>query len=260
MNHSDFSSYKGKDFILHFCGRPYPASREHILGFLGDQVREQDINRQSRIILVARGFDSAIYSMGEWLSRNGIAFRCIEYTPLEIAGERFLSFSVAFDRSTESLYPLIFSNHAREPGYFWHNIGQASNEWWRFLVENGQISADFGNQPGGQGARVLQSYVSEDKIIAYCSSYGAIGWGIIQNPNSYKLLSLGDTEDFLQGSQLHRLDIAWRAVAPSIEQGLRADVVREEYNVYHPVSTSVKIDAEKARRLTEALSKEFSRP
>jgi len=253
---ADFSSYKGKDFLSHFCRRPV-SLREHVLGFLGDEVRVEDINRQSRIILIARGFDPVIYSMGEWFSKSGVAFRCIEYTPFEVAGDKFLSFSVAFDRSTESLYPLTFYSRAREPGYFWHNIGKVSNDWWSFLVEKGQISTGFGNKPGGQGERVLKKYISGDIVIAYCSSYGAIGWGKIESPSSYKLLAPNDPEDFLQGSQLHRLGINWKAAAPSIKQGLRADIVRKEYGIYHPVSTSVKINAEKAHRLVEALNRKF---
>lgn len=253
---ADFSSYSGEDFLSHFC-ESSALLREQILGFLGDDVRVEYINRHSRVILVARGFDPVIFSMGEWFSKCGVAFRCVEYTPFEIAGERFLSFSVAFDRSPESLYPLAFQNRAREPGYFWHNIGEASNDWWRFLVEKGQISTGFGNQPGGQGERILKNYISGDAIIAYCSGYGAIGWGQVENPGSYRLLKPGEPEDFLQGSQLHRLKVEWKATAPSIERGIRADVVRKEYGVYHPVSTSVKIGAEKACRLIQALNEKF---
>lgn len=253
---ADFSSYRGEDFLSHFCDGAV-SLREQVLGFLGDDVHIEDINRHSRIILMARGFDPVIYSMGEWFSKCGVAFRCIEYTPFEVANERFLSFSIAFDRSPESLYPLTFQNRAREPGYFWHNIGEASDRWWHFLVEKGQISTDFGNQPGGQGERVLKSYISGDVIIAYCSGYGAIGWGEIRSPDSYKLLTSDDPEDFLEGSQLHRLRIDWKSIAPSIEQGIRADVVRKQYGIYHPVSTSVKINSDKARQLIEALTTLF---
>jgi len=254
---ADFSSYRGEDFLSRFSKNLTPL-REQILGFLGDDVRVEDINRHSRVILMARGFDPVIYSMGEWFSKCGVAFRCVEYTPFEIAGERFLGFSVVFDRSPKSLYPLTFQSRAREPGCFWHNIGEASDDWWRFLVEKEQISTDFGNQPGGQGERVLKNYISGDVIIAYCSGYGAIGWGQIERPGSYKLLKPGDPEDFLGGSQLHRLKVKWKATAPSIKQGIRADVVRKEYGIYHPVSTSVKINDEKAHRLMQALDEKFS--
>jgi len=105
----------------------------------------------------------------------GLPFRCIEYTPFEIDNEFFLSFSVAFDRSPELLYPLIFQGRAREPGYFWHNIGSASDDWWTFLVQKGQISTSFNNQSGDEGERILKSYVSGDVVVAYAKGYGAIG-------------------------------------------------------------------------------------
>ena len=79
------------DFVRHFC-RPkniVENLQEKILGFLGGDFKIEDINRRSRIILFAQSFDPSLYSMGEWLSRSGVAFRCIEYTPFEIGKENF---------------------------------------------------------------------------------------------------------------------------------------------------------------------------
>lgn len=153
---ADFSAYQGQNFISRFSkNRP----KDIIKGFLGDNVREENINKQSRIILIARTFDPAVFSMGEWLSEKGVAFRCIEYSPFEIDNKRFLSFSVVFDRSRESRFPLIFQGHAREPGHFWHNIGSDDNDWWHFLIKRGQISTGFDNRPGDQGERILRTYL-----------------------------------------------------------------------------------------------------
>ena len=255
---ADFSAYKGQDFIARFS-RYSPTLKEHILGFLGYDVRVEDINKQSRIILIARGFDPVIFSMGEWLSEHGVAFRCIEYTPFEISDNHFLTFSVAFDRSPESLYPLIFQSRAREPGYFWHNIGFEDNDWWHFLVKKGQINTGFDNRPGDQGERILKNYISGDVIVAYCSGYGAIGWGVIENPSSYRLIKPNDPDDYWKGIHLHRLDIVWKVTAPNIDDGMRADIIRNEFGIYHPVSTSARIDNEKAQRLIKLLSEKFSR-
>jgi hypothetical protein len=76
------------------------------------------------VILVARSFDETIFSIGEWLSSKGIAVRCISYFPVKMRGVLFLSFSIAFDRSPEALYPLTFNSAAREPGIYWHNIAR----------------------------------------------------------------------------------------------------------------------------------------
>ncbi len=91
---ADFSISKGRDFLTRFCKRD-DSLEERVLGFLGGDFKTEDINRHSRIMLVARSFDESLFSMGEWLSRSGVAFRCIEYTPFEIGHEKFLSFSVS---------------------------------------------------------------------------------------------------------------------------------------------------------------------
>ena len=152
--------------------------------------------------------------MGEWLSRAGVAFRCIEYTPFEIGEDKFLSFSIAFDRAPDFLYPLAFQSRARQPGYFWHNIGWAEQSWWDFLKKQGEISTGFEDQPGDEGERILKSYVAGDTIIAYAKSFGAVGWGLIQSPDSYRLIAAGDPADKHNGRHLHRINIQWKAVAP----------------------------------------------
>jgi hypothetical protein len=254
---ADFSTSTGQDFIDRFS-QSIPDLKTHIPGFLGPDM-VNDINKHSRIILVARSFDPAVYSMGEWLSQQGVSFRCIEYTPFEIAGGHYLSFSVVFDRSTKSVYPLIFQNRERKPGYFWHNIGFAKNDWWNFLVERGQISTGFDNRPGDQGERILRSYIAGDIILAYCSKRGAIGWGIVEKPNSYRLIARNSSEDRLKGTHLHRLDITWKAVARNISEGISPDEVRAEFGIYHPVSTSVRIDSENARQLVNKLNRVFAK-
>src|SRR5690606_12006452 len=97
--------------------------------FMGGIPIDQ-VNRRQRIILLARGFDRALYSMGKWFGTNDVAFRCIAYTPVEVHGERFISFSVEFDHSLPETFPLYFGSQAREPAVFWHNIGAADKDWW----------------------------------------------------------------------------------------------------------------------------------
>lgn len=254
---ADFSAYRGRDLLR--LSKEESLS-EKIQGFLGDDFRLEDLNRRSRVILVARTFDPALFSMGEWLAKSGVAFRCIEYTPFEVAGHRFLSFSIAFDRTPDPLYPLVFQNRAREPGVFWHNVGRADDRWWALLNERSEISTGFDNQPGDAGERILKSYVTGDKIVAYATGYGAVGWGVIERPASYILLRSGDTGDALSGHQLHRLRISWKAVARRLEDGVRADEIRQRFDVYHPVSTSVRIADRKGAALLAFLSERFSAP
>ena len=244
-----FSKYKGQNFINHFS-KGNPSLEENIRGFLGDEVRTEDINKNSRIILMARSFDSTLFSMGEWLSSKGVAFRCIEYTPIELEGKRFLSFSVAFDRSPESIFPIDFRPVIRPPAYYWHNVGmKGNNDWWSYLVKTGQIATSFECQPGDQGENILKNYIKGDTIIAYVKEYGAAGWGIIKNPDSYKLLNPGDKDDFLNGVHLHRLNIDWQCTVDKIEDALRPAELLKKYGIFHPMSTSVRIDPNKAKQL-----------
>lgn len=232
---------------------------DNIRGFVGDNVRLEDINRHSRIILMAQRFDPSLFSMGKWLASCNVAFRCIEYTPFEINSEHYLSFAIAFDQSPSVVYPLTFQSQLREPQYFWHNIGRNTQDWWQYLYETGQISTGFSNQPGDEGERILKNYIQGDTIVAYATCYGAVGWGVIEKPETYKLLRPGSKEDKLRGTHLHRLDIRWKYVAEKLEHGLSANSVRSEFGVYHPVSTSVSIDSEKAKRLITEMERKFQK-
>src|ERR1051326_7347859 len=94
----------------------------------------------TRVILLAREFDESLFAMGEWLASLGVAYRCIVYTPFVIKGQRFLSFTVAFDRSPHRIYRL-FPERRQERRYYWHNIGEGSDKWWTYLRNTGEIAA-----------------------------------------------------------------------------------------------------------------------
>jgi len=57
------------------------------------------------------------------------------------------------------------------------------------------------------------------------------------------LLKQGEDLDKLKGNCLHRLDISWKATADKLRDGIKPDVIREQLEIYHPLSTSVMIDA-----------------
>lgn len=254
---ADFSAQQGSDFLERFS-KGHSNLDENIRGFTGDTVRVEDINRRSRIILLARAFDPSLYSMGKWLGSHGVAFRCVTYTPVEIRGERYLSFSVAFDESPLAIFPLSFQSRAREPEYFWHNIGEASQDWWEYLIHAQQITASFTNQPADQGEQLLKSYVKGDTVIAYATRYGAVGVGYIETPQSYKLVPIGSKEDVKQGTHRHRLGIRWTVFTPKLCDGISASEARERFGIYHPVSTSARIDPAKAQQLIAEMERRFS--
>ncbi|WP_020564412.1 PDDEXK family nuclease [Methylosarcina fibrata] len=252
---SDFSIYKGEAFLSRFA--PTASQRGDIQSFLGNEPRVEDVNKNPRIILVARAFDETVFSLGEWLSSKGVSFRCIAYTPVAVGSEKFVSFSVAFDRSVAALFALKFSAAAREPGFFWHNIARADESWWRFLVNAGQIPACFDDSPGDQGEKILNRYIGGDIVVAYAKGYGAVGWGEVLPGNTYRLLEIGSTGDFLKGCCLHRLSVRWRAVAEKLNDALPAEYIRNEFGIYHPISTSVSMSSESGKRLIAVLSERF---
>jgi len=251
---ADFSAYKGRDFLKRFASTG--LTEEAVLSFLGDKGSVDLLNQRPRVILLARDFDESVFVIGEWLSNKGVAFRCISYQPIELNGAHFLSFSVAFDHSPEGLYQLIFSPSTRDSGVYWHNIADNSQDWWDFLKNKGQIPACFQNAPGDQGERLLCKYKEGDKIIAFAKGYGAIGWGVIENPK-YRLITPAENNQF--GDRcLHRLNIKWEAVANQLKNGLKVDEIRNRFAIYHPISTSVAIRPEDGLRLIDELSQRFS--
>jgi uncharacterized protein YejL (UPF0352 family) len=260
---ADFSKYKGENFIKHFGkkSRKHNSSndlKDAILGFIGDNADIESINIKQRIILMAKSFDPALFSMGEWLSSNNVAFRCITYTPYIINERKFLSFSVVFDKAPGSLFPLSFSTELRNKKVFWHNIARNDNEWWHYLVEKSVIPACFENDPNDQGYKILNNYIEGDIIIAYAKEYGAVGWGEIGKNKNYVIFDIGGSDDKLEGDCRHRISIEWKAVARNLEDGLRANIIRKKYHIYHPVSTSVTIDKEKSKPLIKELNTKFN--
>lgn len=129
---ADFSAYKGSDFISHFS-KNNTELEQQVGSFIGGNASLKAVNKRSRVMLLAREFDPTIYSMGEWLSNNGVAFRCIQYEPTEIDNKKYITFSIAFDRSKDILNPLALGGIAREPSHYWHNIARADQEWWSCL-------------------------------------------------------------------------------------------------------------------------------
>jgi len=201
-----------------------------------------------------------LFSLGHWLASNDVPIRCIEYTPIEINGERFLDFSVAFDQGPRELFPLSFGGRAREPDVFWFNIGRSYDEWWQLLKSHEKITTGFENQPGDRGSQLLKGFVRDDRIIAYATGHGAVGWGVIEDPSSYELVDPGSGKDFLDGEHLHHLNINWRCTAEHLEDAIPAGEIRDRYDIFHPMSTSVRIDVDKARRLMDELNRRFGGP
>jgi hypothetical protein len=259
---ANYANLKGERFLHRFS--PAKAAIDE---FLGD-YDVYSLNQKSRIMLVARSFDESVLSMGEWLASQGIAFRCIEYLPFDVQGRKFLSFSVRFDRSRESLYQLSWAD--RVPQCFWHNIGTSplsSNNsdageqqtWWNYHLSERMISAGFANEPGDAGDKLLNSYGAKDTVIAYTSGFGAIGWGVIDRPE-YELVSR-EHDQFAGVGHRHRLTgVNWKNVAQSVNDAISAQELKERFGLNHPIQTKSKIRREQAEALITEMKKRFTPP
>ncbi|MBV5257588.1 hypothetical protein FLX56_04025 [Synechococcus moorigangaii CMS01] len=269
---SALSGYKGKSLLdqLNYTDEGAVES------FLRDGKTVDDINQHQRIILIAQSFDPALFSMGEWLSNQGVPFRCIRYTPIHIenSGE-FISFSVAFDRSPFSIYRVNFPKPKQKNNIFWFNIGNMSSmpdegteKAWQIMLEHGFISAGFEGIEGDKGTQLLKSFSKGDRIIAYisqranisCGKGGAIAYGVIENDpiDSYKLVEEGSDEDFFHGLHLHRLPIKWICHAPTLSDVIYSAEIKQRFGIHNPVSTSCRIKHENAEKLLEHVVQSFS--
>jgi hypothetical protein len=251
-----FSEFKGQAFIDKFKGKENELESK-IKSFI-ENLDIKELNQKQRIILMAQNFDNSLLSMGEWLSSQGVAFRCLQYSQLKIGDKRYLSFSVYFDRSSETLYQLRFNGARRSdssvlPQIYWHNIGYSSDDWWGHCVKDKFIAASFDNAPNDRGEILLKSYIQGDKIIAYANGKGAVGCGVIDNPNSYKLVKEHSNEDYLKGKLLHRVNINWEANV-KLNNAISANDLKETYQIYPPIQTSSMIKSnENADRLIMAI-------
>jgi hypothetical protein len=145
--------------------------------------------------------------------------------------------------------------------YYWHSIGSkicegdpsGKQRWWDYLVDAREISAGYENNPE-KGEAVLRQYAPEDVVIAYAPGFGAVGYGVIESPDGYFRVGVGEPKDVLGGMHLHRLPITWKAVIRSLSQAIPASFVKEQFGIYHSISASKRIaDEVKARRLIEYL-------
>ena len=107
-----------------------------LLQFINDK---DNINKKQRIILIAKGFEESIYSMGEWLSEKGVGFTCISYDVYKFNAQDFISFSVKFDSKPYNSYQLMEKNRGVNKStvpYYYHNSGSENrNHWNETLIE-----------------------------------------------------------------------------------------------------------------------------
>ena len=242
--------------------------QDALMAFLNpnnDNITIEDINKKSRIILLASEFDDALLAMGEWLDTQGVAFKCIGYEIYKIEEQKYLSFSVLFDKSKDSLYRLRSNeiiNTNREPAIFFHNIGTD----WEAIHKKGMIPCGFDGQLNDRGTQIMRNYVEGDTIIAYQSRTGILGYGVITEPAKGNFDDSDDKNNHYEqkgGYRLyerdspigspHTLKIEWKYIL-SEKTAIKTGEFEEKFKIYHPIQTSSKIRLQdKAKELLELI-------
>jgi hypothetical protein len=251
---ADFSGYKGIDFINRYANDADKFGKR-FQTFKDSDVGLEEVNRLSRVVLLAQGFDPALFSMGKWLSDCRVPFKCVEYRPFETQKERFLCFSVAYEQAPTNLFPLSFRQKTRGPEIFWHNIANNNQTWWEYLLKKGELPTGFSNQPGDEGERILKNYIKGDRILAYANSYGAVGWAMVDRPE-YRLID-PESDEAKIGYHRHRLKVTWKNHTLELKNGIRRDIFEKRLDLYHPLRTSIRVDNEKGEGLIKMLNQKF---
>jgi hypothetical protein len=213
------STRTGEDFVNFCLGRK--ASEEEaytIKTFINCDYNQ--INIDSRVVLLARSFEPALFNFGSWITENSFAFKAIRYYSTVHNGETLVDFSTAFETFSKYSYSLKniknFKNQtqdSRKPTVFFHDIGHADEKWWNFLQKTNVITASYDNVESAacRGYNVLNQYMPGDVVVAYAKDVGVVGYGTVTSKGyAYKNHDINE----FANSHYHTQSVQWQAVLP----------------------------------------------
>jgi Endonuclease NucS len=145
------------------------------------------LNREQRIILASRQFNSEVISAVLWLREYGLDIQCTRLAPyLDLDGELFIK--------PETIIPLpeakdyierkefkqrVAATAAGEWSGFWFvNVGEGEHRTWEDNVQFGFVGAGQGKK---YSAALLRLSVG-DRIYAYMRGLGYVGFGEVTKP------------------------------------------------------------------------------
>ncbi len=247
---ADLATFKGKAFMEKFLPLT-PNLEDTLKGFLGNDYDLNKLNSKQSIILIARSFDPSLFSMGQWLSEQGVPFKCITYNYFKTNEEEFISFSIVFDQFSNKKKILSFNsplNQTREPEVYWFNIGFKEQEAWDKMKEKKFVPAGFDGSPGDRGELIMTSFIKGDKIVAYASGFGVVGFGAV-NAETYKLTELNSSEDYFDGRYLHRIGIQWEQKIDLLIEAITPITLKEIVGLSNPIQTKQIFPSDKIQAL-----------
>lgn len=146
-----------------------------------------NLNREQRIILAAREFNSEVLSAVLWLREYGLDIQCTRLAPyVDTDGEIFIKPEtiVPLPEAKDYIERKQFKQRAATvqrsdwTGYWFVNVGEGSHRTWEDNVRFGFVGAGQGKK---YSAALLRLAVG-DHIYAYMRGLGYVGFGEVSKP------------------------------------------------------------------------------
>lgn len=242
---SSISPFEGLNFIRMALSRN-PSEQEVALieDFINGPI--ETVNKHSRLILLARFYNSAVFSLGNWLNNSNCSFKAIRYHVASINNEHYIQFSTEFEATSKDQFGLsALKNtssiiHREKASVFWHNIGIANQDWWDHLISKQKITASYDNLQNDnncRGYQIMHQYVEGDTVFAFAGGFGVVGYGKITKKPGYQYQAHSLTK--YQGRHSHCHSISWTRTVP-LDQAVPASYLKE-IGLNHPTQTKQEI-------------------
>lgn len=134
--------------------------------------------------------------------------------------------------------------------YHLFNIGgKGTDPQWRWMLEEGVITAGFKNQLGDKGEKLLRGLPEGDLVVAYANRRGYVGIGRIQPEDTYRLIPEAELPAWKGARHRHYRSVEWLLVVPSLSDAVPISAAEKRF----PRHTWETLDAALGERIEELL-------
>lgn len=186
-----------QSILRHFTGENFLSLvaknnkdlKEAVVEFVPDV---SSLNLNSQVIVIARHFDEAVFSMSRWLAETTkVSFKFIQFKAILQGNDKLISFSTVYNHSIIDEYGEAIRNRAiRKPQKFWHilNDGPPNAEWWEYWQKHNKITLCYENllNESCRGFRKMNDYIEGDEVFVWANECGLIGYGKISGDYKYE--------------------------------------------------------------------------
>lgn len=134
--------------------------------------------------------------------------------------------------------------------YHLFNIGgKGTDPQWRWMREEGVITAGFENELGDKGETILRGLPEGDLVVAYANRRGYVGIGRIQPEDTYRLIPEAELPAWKGARHRHYRSVEWLLVVPSLSNAVPISAADKRF----PRHTWETLDAALGERIEELL-------